>query len=127
MNYSRTCWAGWTSDEKGMGGIEQRFDKAIRGRPGRVMVMADGKRRFYDRREAAADPGASVVLTIDETIQYIAEKELARGMEETHAHERHGGCSRSKFTVRCWRWRSRQPSIPTTPENFPTTHEWTAR
>ncbi|MGA7920478.1 MAG: penicillin-binding protein [Candidatus Acidiferrales bacterium] len=78
---------GWVDvDEKGMGGIEQRLDKAIRGRPGRVMVMADGKRRFYDRREAAADPGASVVLTIDETIQYIAEKELARGMEETHAH-----------------------------------------
>jgi cell division protein FtsI (penicillin-binding protein 3) len=73
-------------DEKGMGGIEHELDKWIRGRPGRVMVMADGKRRFYDRREAAADPGASVVLTIDETIQYIAEKELARGMEETHAH-----------------------------------------
>jgi cell division protein FtsI (penicillin-binding protein 3) len=78
---------GWVDvDEKGMGGIEHELDKWIRGRPGRVMVMADGKRRFYDRREAAADPGASVVLTIDETIQYIAEKELARGMEETHAH-----------------------------------------
>jgi cell division protein FtsI (penicillin-binding protein 3) len=77
---------GWVDvDEKGMGGIEHELDKWIRGRPGRVMVMADGKRRFYDRREAAADPGASVVLTIDETIQYIAEKELARGMEETHA------------------------------------------
>jgi cell division protein FtsI (penicillin-binding protein 3) len=48
--------------------------------------MADGKRRFYDRRESAADPGASVVLTIDETIQYIAEKELARAMEESHSH-----------------------------------------
>ncbi len=78
---------GWVDvDEKGMGGIEHELDKWIRGRPGRVMVMADGKRRFYDRHEAAADPGASVVLTIDETIQYIAEKELARGMEETHAH-----------------------------------------
>ena len=77
---------GWVDvDEKGMGGIEHELDKWIRGRPGRVMVMADGKRRFYDRHEAAADPGASVVLTIDETIQYIAEKELARGMEETHA------------------------------------------
>ncbi|MGC2741114.1 MAG: penicillin-binding protein [Candidatus Acidiferrales bacterium] len=77
---------GWVDvDEKGMGGIEHELDKWIRGRPGRVMVMADGKRRFYDRHEAAADPGASVTLTIDETIQYIAEKELARGMDETHA------------------------------------------
>jgi cell division protein FtsI (penicillin-binding protein 3) len=72
-------------DEKGLGGIEHSLDKLIRGRPGRVMVMADGRRHWYDRREAAADPGASVVLSIDETIQYIAEKELARAIEETHA------------------------------------------
>jgi len=78
---------GWVDvDEKGMGGIEHELDKWIRGRPGRVMVMADGKRRFYDRREAAADPGAGVVLTIDETIQYIAEKELALTMQQSHAH-----------------------------------------
>jgi cell division protein FtsI (penicillin-binding protein 3) len=77
---------GWVDvDEKGMGGIEQELDKQIRGRPGRVMVMADGKRQFYDRNEASADPGASVVLTIDETIQYIAEKELGIAMEESHA------------------------------------------
>src|SRR5271169_5939510 len=77
---------GWVdTDEKGMGGIEHELDKQIRGRPGRVMLMADGKRRFYDRRESAADPGASVVLTIDQTIQYIAEKELERAIEETHA------------------------------------------
>jgi cell division protein FtsI/penicillin-binding protein 2 len=72
-------------DEKGIGGIEYTLDKQIRGRPGRMMVLADGKRRWYDRREAAADPGASVTLTIDQTIQFIAEKELARGMEETRA------------------------------------------
>ncbi|HKV05892.1 MAG TPA: penicillin-binding transpeptidase domain-containing protein [Candidatus Acidoferrales bacterium] len=72
-------------DEKGIGGIEYSLDKQIRGRPGRMMVMADGRRRWYDRSESAADPGASVTLTIDETIQYIAEKELARAMEETRA------------------------------------------
>jgi cell division protein FtsI (penicillin-binding protein 3) len=77
---------GWVdTDEKGMGGIEQELDKEIRGRPGRVMVMADGKRQFYDRSEASADPGASVVLTIDETIEYIAEKELKIAMDESHA------------------------------------------
>lgn len=75
-------------DEKGIGGIEYSLDEEIRGRPGRMMVMADGRRRWYDRRESAADPGASVTLTIDETIQYIAEKELAQAMKDTHA--RHG-------------------------------------
>ncbi|MGH9682030.1 MAG: penicillin-binding transpeptidase domain-containing protein [Candidatus Acidiferrales bacterium] len=73
------------TDEKGLGGVELSLDKLIRGRPGRVMLMADGRKQLYDRREAAADPGASVALTIDETIQYIAEKELARGIAETHA------------------------------------------
>jgi cell division protein FtsI (penicillin-binding protein 3) len=72
-------------DEKGIGGIEYSLDKQIRGRPGKMMVMADGHRRWYDRRESAADPGASVTLTIDQTIQYIAEKELARAISETHA------------------------------------------
>ena len=77
---------GWVDvDEKGMGGVEQELDKFIRGRPGRVMVMADGKRQFYDRNEASADPGASVVLTIDQSIQFIAEKELAIAMAETHS------------------------------------------
>jgi cell division protein FtsI (penicillin-binding protein 3) len=72
-------------DEKGIGGIEQSLDKEIRGRPGKVMVMADGHRRWYDRTESAADPGDSVTLTIDQTIQYIAEKELAAAIEKTHA------------------------------------------
>jgi cell division protein FtsI/penicillin-binding protein 2 len=72
-------------DEKGLGGIEYTLDPEIRGRPGKMMVMADGRRRWYDRRESAAETGSSVVLTIDETIQYIAEKELARAIEETHA------------------------------------------
>ncbi|MGA9631093.1 MAG: penicillin-binding transpeptidase domain-containing protein, partial [Candidatus Acidiferrales bacterium] len=72
-------------DEKGIGGIEQSLDKEIRGRPGKMMVMADGLRRWYDRRESAADPGASVTLSIDETIQYIAEKELATAIAQTHA------------------------------------------
>jgi cell division protein FtsI (penicillin-binding protein 3) len=72
-------------DEKGSGGIEYSLDKQIRGRPGKMMVTADGRRRWYDGRESAADPGASIELTIDQTIQYIAEKELARAIDETHA------------------------------------------
>src|SRR5271169_6766291 len=73
------------TDEKGMGGVEYELDKQIRGRPGKMMVMADGRRHWYDRRSSAADPGASVVLTIDQNIQYIAQKELERAIEETQA------------------------------------------
>jgi cell division protein FtsI (penicillin-binding protein 3) len=73
------------TDEKGIGGIEHSLDKWIRGKPGHGVVMSDGKQRHYDPHEAAADPGGNVTLTIDETLQTIAEKELATGMQETHA------------------------------------------
>jgi cell division protein FtsI (penicillin-binding protein 3) len=72
-------------DEKGIGGIEYALDKQIRGKPGRMVVLADGRRRWYDLRESDADPGASVQLTVDQTIQYIAEKELAQAITDTHA------------------------------------------
>ena len=84
-------------DEKGIGGIEYSLDKQIRGRPGKMMVMADGRRRWYDRQESAADPGASVTLTIDETIQYIAEKELARAIDGDAREGRHGGRAGSEY------------------------------
>ena len=73
------------TDEKGIGGIEHSLDKWIRGKPGHGVVMADGRQRHYDPHEAGADPGGNVTLTIDETLQFIAEKELATGMQETHA------------------------------------------
>src|SRR6202451_1688327 len=72
-------------DEKGIGGIEYSLAKQISGPQGKQMVVADGGRRWYDRTEAAADPGASVTLTIDETIQFIAEKELATAIQTTQA------------------------------------------
>jgi cell division protein FtsI (penicillin-binding protein 3) len=72
-------------DERGLGGIEYALDKQIRGKPGHVLVTKDARRRGVDRNESAALPGMSVTLTIDENIQYIAEKELAAAMEKTHA------------------------------------------
>jgi cell division protein FtsI (penicillin-binding protein 3) len=72
-------------DERPLGGIEYELDKQIRGRPGRMLVMEDAHQTRYDRSVLAADPGATVVLTIDQTIQYIAEDELAKGIALTHA------------------------------------------
>src|SRR5271170_5734155 len=67
-------------DQQGQGGIEYELDKLIRGKPGRTLVTKDARRRGVDRSEVAAQPGSSVTLTIDENIQYIAEKELAAAM-----------------------------------------------
>ncbi len=72
-------------DQQGQGGIEYELDKVIKGKPGRTLVTKDARRRGVDRSEVAAQPGSSVTLTIDENIQYIAEKELAAAMSDTQA------------------------------------------
>jgi cell division protein FtsI (penicillin-binding protein 3) len=72
-------------DEKGQGGIEHQLDKQIGGKAEKILVMADAKQRWFDGGQAHRDQGANVVLTIDEKIQYIAERELAAGIAKTHA------------------------------------------
>jgi cell division protein FtsI/penicillin-binding protein 2 len=72
-------------DEKGLGGIEREYDSLIRGKEEKVVVMADARQRWFDGGEAERDRGVNVVLTIDEKIQYIAERELAAAIEKTHA------------------------------------------
>ncbi|HLE36793.1 MAG TPA: penicillin-binding protein [Candidatus Acidoferrales bacterium] len=72
-------------DEKGLGGVEYALDKQIRGKPGRMLVLADARRRWFDRSEHAAGSGANVVLTLDQNIQYIAEKELAEAARQSRA------------------------------------------
>jgi cell division protein FtsI (penicillin-binding protein 3) len=72
-------------DEKGLGGIEYSLDDQIRTKPGKMLILADAHRRWYDSNAKAPDSGTSVVLTLDENIQYIAEKELAQAIQQTHA------------------------------------------
>jgi cell division protein FtsI (penicillin-binding protein 3) len=70
-------------DENGLAGIEYSLDKAIGGRPQRLLITADGRRRIVERHNQVPTEGASVVLTLDEGIQYVAEQELARALEAT--------------------------------------------
>lgn len=72
-------------DEKGLAGIEYALDEQVRGKAGRMLVLADARRRWFDSTEKAADAGSSVVLTLDEEIQYIAERELAAAVSQTGA------------------------------------------
>jgi len=72
-------------DEKGLGGIEHEYDNVIRGQGEKIVVMADAKQRWFDGGEAQRDRGTSVVLTLDEKVQYIAERELAAAIQKTHA------------------------------------------
>ena len=72
-------------DEKGLGGIEHEYDSLIRGQGEKIVVMADARQRWFDGGEAQRDRGTSVVLTLDEKVQYIAERELAAAIQKTHA------------------------------------------
>ena len=72
-------------DEKGLGGIEHELDSQIRGKSEKIIVMADARQRWFDGGEAQRERGANVVLTLDEKIQYIAERELTAAIAKTHA------------------------------------------
>src|SRR6516162_2582570 len=72
-------------DDEGLGGVERQFESKLAGKAGRMLISMDAKRRWFGRVEKNPDPGENVVLTIDEKIQYIAERELRRAISETHA------------------------------------------
>ncbi|MGB2672853.1 MAG: penicillin-binding protein [Candidatus Acidiferrum sp.] len=72
-------------DEKGLGGIEYELDNKIRGESGKIVVMEDAKKRWFDASQAKLDSGADVVLTLDEKIQYLTERELNAAIAQNHA------------------------------------------
>src|SRR5262249_49798064 len=72
-------------DEKGLGGLEYRYNNDVRGDSGRALVMADARGRRFNSVEQPVAPGADLVTTIDQNIQYVVEKEVAAAAEKTHA------------------------------------------
>jgi len=73
------------TDDQGLSGLERQFNQQLEGKPGKLMISVDARKRWFASVEKEPEAGNSVVLTIDQNIQYIAERELERGMEETHA------------------------------------------
>lgn len=64
-------------DNKGLYGIERTYDKFLTGTPGRLIQNTDslGRQLPGDVEELVEpEPGLNLVLTIDETMQHIAEK-----------------------------------------------------
>jgi cell division protein FtsI (penicillin-binding protein 3) len=72
-------------DDQGLSGIEREFDDQMHGHPGQMIISVDAHKKWFGSVEKQPDPGQNVVLTIDEKIQYIAERELAVAMEQTQA------------------------------------------
>jgi cell division protein FtsI (penicillin-binding protein 3) len=74
---------GVDHEEKGNAGIELELDNDLRGVPGIMQTTADVRQHVFDLQVVSdPQPGASVTLTIDERIQYVAERELASAVKE---------------------------------------------
>jgi cell division protein FtsI (penicillin-binding protein 3) len=72
-------------DDNGLGGLEGKFNAQLHGVSGRVFSAMDARRRVLGSVAHEPEPGQNLQLTIDENIQFMAEKALIHVMEKTHA------------------------------------------
>jgi cell division protein FtsI (penicillin-binding protein 3) len=75
-------------DGEGLEGIERRYEGQLRGEKRVVVLQRDALGRTVFPKglaEQSPAPGHNLVLTVDEVIQYITEKELDDAVTRTHA------------------------------------------
>lgn len=75
-------------DPNGLEGIELKYDSTILGNTGYMITERDALGRNIAVKNTVikdSSPGKSIILTLDKTIQFIAEKELARAVNESNA------------------------------------------
>ncbi|MDP2044010.1 MAG: penicillin-binding transpeptidase domain-containing protein, partial [Candidatus Omnitrophota bacterium] len=74
-------------DNLGLEGAERDFNKYLKGESGWAIFLRDARQKKLDIWEKMVLPvdGLDLVLTIDEVIQYIAERELDKAFKSFHA------------------------------------------
>ena len=72
-------------DGQGLGGLEHFYNSKIKGEPGELFLERDATGRAYESFEIASKPGQTVVLTIDQSIQYHAERALEAAVKQSRA------------------------------------------
>ena len=72
-------------DDNGLGGLEEKFNGDLHGQPGLMYTAMDARRRVLGSTEREPEPGRNLELTIDENIQFMAERALDHAMEKTQA------------------------------------------
>lgn len=76
------------TDNQGLAGVELSYDRVLRGVAGKAYVLVDGNgHEIPATRQIVVAPreGAALMLTIDQVIQFIAERELASAIETAQA------------------------------------------
>lgn len=78
---------GFEGVDGGLEGIERAFDESLSGTPGKAVVGRDalGREVVTEAVLQAPAPGHGVMLTIDRTIQYLAEREVDAAWRRTQA------------------------------------------
>jgi len=78
---------GFEGAEGGLEGVERAFNTELAGVSGKVIAGRDalGREVATPHLLQAPQPGHGVALTIDSTIQYIAEREIDAAYRRTHA------------------------------------------
>jgi cell division protein FtsI/penicillin-binding protein 2 len=74
-------------DNIGLEGLEAYYDSYLKGEPGWAVFLRDARQKKLELWEKMVLPkdGFDLVLTIDEVIQYIAERELDKAYKLYHA------------------------------------------
>jgi cell division protein FtsI (penicillin-binding protein 3) len=73
-------------EENGNAGVEQALNDRLEGHTGEMILTEDvQKRGFHSTTETEAQPGEDIHLTIDSSIQFVAERELEKMVEQQHA------------------------------------------
>lgn len=75
-------------DNQGLNGIELQYDDVLLGTPGRFLIEYDGKGNEVPHAAESyipSEPGSNIYLTLDETIQYVVERELKEVVTEQNA------------------------------------------
>jgi len=74
-------------DNEGLEGLELVLNKELKGKPGQMQILRDARQRelMIEKVYVSPQDGFDVVLTIDETIQYIVEQALDEAMESNNA------------------------------------------
>ena len=73
------------AEDKGLGGLEVKFDDELHGVPGHMLTAVDAKRHVLDSTINEPLPGENLVLSIDANIQYMAEQALDAQMAKMKA------------------------------------------
>ncbi|HEU5321144.1 MAG TPA: penicillin-binding transpeptidase domain-containing protein [Methylomirabilota bacterium] len=78
---------GFEGDDGGLEGVERAWQDTLAGTPGKAVVGRDalGREVVTERVLVEPAPGHGLMLTVDRTIQYLAERELDAAWRRTRA------------------------------------------